>query len=106
MSKLSPLLFIAVLLFSCQDPIQKIKPTIEPITESIYASGIIKSKNQYQAFATVSGIISNIFVSEGDSVKKGSPIFAISSEPQRLNRENAALSATFSDLNANQGKLN
>jgi multidrug efflux pump subunit AcrA (membrane-fusion protein) len=100
------LFIIPLLLFSCKDKVEKIKPTVESISESIYASGIAKSKNQYQAYATVNGIIENIFVTEGDSVKKGDPILSISNETQRLNKENAELSAQFADVNANQGKLN
>lgn len=78
---------------------------VEPISESIYASGIVKSKNQYQAFVTVNGNIAHVFVAEGDTVKKGTPILSISNEAQRLNKDNARLAAEFSDLNANQGKL-
>lgn len=101
------ILIIAILfLAACKSKVEKIKPTVESITESIYASGIIKSKNQYQAFATVNGIIESVFVSEGDTLKKGTPILSISSETQKLNKENAELAAQFSDLNANQGKLN
>ncbi|MBP9070016.1 MAG: efflux RND transporter periplasmic adaptor subunit [Bacteroidia bacterium] len=93
-------------LFACKDKVERTKPTEESISESIYASGIAKSKNQYQAFAIVNGIIENIFVTEGDSVKKGDPILSISNETQKLNKENAELAAQFADVNANQGKLN
>lgn len=100
------ILFVIGLLFSCGKKTETIKPTEASITESIYASGIIKSKDQYQAFATVNGIVEQIFVTEGDSVKKGDPILLISNEAQRLNKENAELAAQFADYNANQGKLN
>ena len=94
------------MLFSCQSKVEKTKPTVESISESIYASGTVKSKNQYQAFATVIGIVEDVFVTEGDSVKKGDPILSISSEAQKLSKENAQLAAAFADINANQGKLN
>lgn len=97
---------LLLFLFSCKSKVEKIKPTIEPISESIYASGIIKSENQYQAYASVNGIVENVYVSEGDSVKIGTPILSISNEAQKLNKENAELAAAFSDINANQGKLN
>lgn len=97
---------IALALGSCKDKTEKIKPETGPITESIYASGTIKSKDQYQAFATVNGIIEKIFVTEGDTVKKGDSILLISNEAQRLSKENAELAARFADYNANQGKLN
>jgi multidrug efflux pump subunit AcrA (membrane-fusion protein) len=105
MKKLS--FFILILfIFSCKSKVEKVKPEISSISESIYASGIIKSKDQYEVFATVNGIIENIYVSEGDSVKKGAPILSISNETQKLNKENAQLAAHFSDFNENQGKLN
>lgn len=93
-------------LLSCKSKEEKIKPTEESISESIYASGTLKSRDQYQAFATVNGIIENIFVTEGQAVKKGDPVLSIYNEAQRLNKQNAELAAAFTDLNANQGKLN
>jgi len=102
---LYPIIFV-LLLISCKEKTEKIKASRANITESIYASGIIKGKNQYQAFATVNGIIEKIYVSEGDSVKKGSLILSISNEAQKLGKENAELLAQFSDFNNNQDKLN
>lgn len=97
---------LLVLAFSCKSKVEKTKPAYSPISESIYASGIVKSENQYQAFATVNGIINAVFVTEGDSVKKGDPILAISNEAQKLGKENAALAASFADFKNNQDKLN
>ncbi len=99
-------MFFVMLLASCKDKTEKTKPDVGPITESIYASGTIKSKDQYQAFATVNGIIEKIYVTEGDTVKKGDAILLISNEAQKLSKENAELAARFADYNANQGKLN
>lgn len=101
------ILFISfVFLLACKSKEEKIKPKLEPITESVYASGIIKSKNQYHVFATVGGIIEQIYVSEGDSVHKGSPILSIGNETQKLNMDNASLAARYADVQENQGKLN
>ncbi|MBK7958074.1 MAG: efflux RND transporter periplasmic adaptor subunit [Bacteroidetes bacterium] len=94
------------LAFSCKDKVEKIRPNYEPISESIYASGIVKSNDQYQVYASVNGIVDEVFVDEGDVVKKGSPILRIFNETQRLNKENAELNSAFSDINSNQGKLN
>jgi HlyD family secretion protein len=99
-----PLSFL--LLNSCGDKKESITPTIQPITESVYASGTVKSKNQYQVFPNVSGIIDVIFVKEGDTVKAGQPILKIYNMVQELNKENAELSAAYSDFNSNKGKLN
>jgi multidrug efflux pump subunit AcrA (membrane-fusion protein) len=99
--------FLIFLFFflSCNSKQEKITPSVGSLSESIYASGILKSKQQYELFATVIGIIEKIYVTEGSSVKKGEPIFSISNEVQRLNNENAELAAAFSDITANQGKL-
>jgi HlyD family secretion protein len=93
------------LFVACGTKQEKIKPIVKSISESIYASGTIVSKNQYKAFSTVSGIVDKIYVSEGDSVVVGTPLLFISSKTQQLNKENARLSAAFSDIKANQGKL-
>jgi multidrug efflux pump subunit AcrA (membrane-fusion protein) len=107
MPKSSLYFLIAILLIvSCKQKVEKTKPIVSDISESVYASGIIKSKNQYQAFATVNGIIENIFVSEGDSVRVGTPILSLSNVAQRLGKENAELAAEFSDFTANEVKLN
>ena len=100
------LIICVVFVAGCEDKIEKIKPTIESITESIYASGIIKSKNQYEVFANVNGIINTVFVVEGDSIKKGQSIYSISNTAQLLNKENAELAANFASINSNQDKLN
>jgi len=102
------ILFILLILsfIACNKKEETTKPTKSSISESIYASGTVKSKNQYQAFATVSGIIEEVFVSEGDSLQVGTVILKISNKAQQLNLENAELAANFSDITANQGKLN
>ncbi|MGB3079640.1 MAG: efflux RND transporter periplasmic adaptor subunit [Saprospiraceae bacterium] len=92
-------------LYSCKSKVETISPKRESITESVYASGILKSKNQYQVFATINGLLQKVFVSEGDTVKKGAPLFAILNETSKLNRENAQLAAELTDSKSNQAKL-
>ena len=38
---------ILIFLISCKDKLEETKPTIGNITESVYASGTVKSENQY-----------------------------------------------------------
>ena len=98
---------ITILLFvSCKKSNEKTNPTIEAISESVYASGIVKSKNQYQVYSTVNGLIQEILVREGDDVKKGDPIMRLLNEPSRLNVINAKLAADYADLKVNTDKLN
>lgn len=80
-------------------------PVLGKITESVYPSGVIKSKNQYQVFATVNGLVQQILVKEGDVVKKGAPLLIIQSETSRLNAENAQLAAEFARSNTQGARL-
>lgn len=96
------LLIIAV---SCKESTETTTPAHENISESVYASGIVKSKNQYNVYAAVNGLISDILVTEGDLVKKGDVLIKIVNEPSRINTSNAKLASDYADLLANADKL-
>ncbi len=97
---------IFLFLFACEKKQQKILPTFEAITESVYASGIVKSKNQYQVYSTVNGLLDEIIVKEGEVVKKDQPILKLLNESSKLNTANAKLAAELADKNINGDKLN
>ncbi len=99
------LLFSLILWVGCRSDQETMRPVTQDITESVYASGVIKSKNQYQAFATVSGIVDDVFVDEGVLVEIGSPILLIANDAQQLMTNNSKLSAEFNALDLNRGKL-
>lgn len=105
MIKLTCLTFI-IIFFSCKQKQEKTKPVTENITESVYAAGIIKTKNQYQVFSTVNGLIQQILVTEGDIVKKGDPLIRVLNETSQLYADNAKLSADYAAVKANMDKLN
>ena len=106
MKKLFYLIPLLSLFISCKSKEEKIQPVVENISESVYASGIVKSRNQYQVFSTVNGLVQQILVTEGDMVKKGSPLFLILNETSKLNRDNAQLAADFANENTRSDKLN
>ncbi len=107
MKTLSLKLLLLLLFFaSCKSKQEKTNPVQEKITESVYASGIIISTNQYKVFSTVNGVIAAIVVKEGDVVKKGDAIIKLVNTNAQLNTENAALSADYSAANNNAEKLN
>ncbi len=95
-----------IFFFSCKNKPEEIRPIEEKITESVYASGVVKSENQYQAFAAVNGLVAEVFVTEGDLVKKGDPIIRLSNVTAQLNTENARIAADYSSVAANSEKLN
>lgn len=90
---------------SCSSKKETIQPEIIDITESIYATGYIKSKNQYEVFSPINGVIEQIFVSEGSEVKKGDTIFIIKNKSQELAVENARITSVTSDLSSNKDKI-
>lgn len=106
MKSLIPFLMICLMVLSCKKNQEKTSPVSEKITESVYASGIVKTKNQYQVFSSVNGLIRKIFVTEGDTVKTGTALISIVNEMASLNTDNAKLAAEFAAMNANQDKLN
>jgi multidrug efflux pump subunit AcrA (membrane-fusion protein) len=99
------LTFSIVLLVGCAPDQETIKPIVQDITESVYASGVVKSENQYQVFASVSGIVDGVFTDEGSAVEEGSPIISIADDTQKLMADNAKLTAEFNALYVNHGKL-
>jgi HlyD family secretion protein len=99
-------LMIIILLPYCGKKSEKINPVKENITETVYASGIVKSTDQYQVFSPVNGLIKKIFVKENDLVKKGDPLLQVNAEAAQLNTQNAELALTYGSVNANMDKLN
>lgn len=101
-------IFFTLILFAfgCKSKVEKTKVVESSITESVYASGLLKSKNQYQVFASVSGILNEVLVAEGDTIKVGDVLFRLVDDAATLSKENAALNAEFANLKANSGKLN
>ncbi len=91
---------------SCGPATETARPSEGPITESVYASGIVESKGQYEVFTPVSGIVEEVFVKEGDTVKVGTPILSVFNETQRISKENALLAASFADMRSNEDRLN
>ncbi|GAB3298818.1 efflux RND transporter periplasmic adaptor subunit [Hymenobacter humi] len=99
------MLLAIVWLVGCQPKAERVKPVVSAITESVYAAGSIKSSQQYQAFASAGGIIREVHVKEGDSVRVGTSLLAIASDVSQLTAENAALAAKYADLRANESRL-
>lgn len=93
-------LSILLCLFSCsKKDNDEIQPTKGNITESVYASGVVKSENQYTVYATVSGVLQKINVTAGQSIVQGQPLFQIESDKAALNTENARLAYQLSNEN-------
>ncbi|NET30929.1 MAG: HlyD family efflux transporter periplasmic adaptor subunit [Cyanothece sp. SIO1E1] len=76
------------------------KGHISDITEAVYASVTIRPEVTYHPQTSRSGIIEEIFIGEGDLVKKGDPLFQLSISPDMGNR------LTNAQLNLGEAKAN
>ena len=96
------LLFYFTLLFliSCsKKDAGELQPTKGTVTESVYASGVVKSENQYTVYSTVNGVLQKINVAVGQTINEGQSLFEIENEKATLNTENARLTFELSQGN-------
>jgi len=93
-------LWFVPLLAACGDDRETTKPTIGPITESVYASGVVKAQGQYQVFPTTSGTVTNLLVSEGDTVKAGQALLRIDDRSSSATARNANAQLRLLEQNA------
>ena len=66
------------------------------MTESVYASGIIKAENQYTVFSTVNGILKQSNVVVGQAVSSEQLLFELEDDKAELNTQNARLTYQLS----------
>lgn len=78
--------------FSCGKKTEQTKPKLTTLSESVYASVTAQPEDLYQVYASSSGILDQIFVEEGDSVKEGQVIAKIVAQKSQYNVDNAQLS--------------
>jgi HlyD family secretion protein len=97
--------FLVLLLVGCSSKKEIVHPEFQSITESVYASGVIKSRNQYQVFAPTPGVIGKIFITEGDLVKQGQPIVQVNNRAAQLSKDNSQIAANYNTVQNNEDKL-
>lgn len=97
--------FVSLMLGSCARKTESITPEIKSITESVYSTGFIKSKNQYEVFGRTNVKIEKMFVTEGMRVKKGDSVFQLDRKNLEKATENARLTLSASEYTRNTNKL-
>jgi HlyD family secretion protein len=109
-TKMKPIITIAIItsictFFSCNSKEEPITPEVKNISESVYASGVVISINQYEVYAKANGIIKEVLIKEGDYVKKDDLLFTIENPNAKISVDNARLNAEINDYEANRAKL-
>lgn len=82
---------ILITLISCGKEEESVKPIVQNLTESVYASVTLQPEEMYEVYASASGIISKIYLREGDTIAKGQILAEVTSDLSKLNKENAQL---------------
>lgn len=105
MKNLTSIVFLFLLAIACKKKTETIRPESSSITESIYASGLVKSEDQYDLYAKVNGRVQEVMVTEGDTVAADQILFQLDGDAQNYLLENAELSADYASANNQKDKL-
>ncbi|MER3329287.1 MAG: biotin/lipoyl-binding protein, partial [Candidatus Kapaibacterium sp.] len=90
---------ILVMLVSCGKEEESVQPLVQTLTESVYASVTVQPEEIYDVYASASGIISKIYLNEGDTIAKGQLLAEVTSDLSKLNKENAQLNMELARKN-------
>ncbi|MBL6448443.1 efflux RND transporter periplasmic adaptor subunit [Fulvivirga sp. 29W222] len=90
---------LIVLISSCNNNGEKVKPLTGTITESVYASITVQPDSLYNAHAAVGGIVAEVYVEEGASLEKGARVMQITNDAPELNTEKARLAVELAREN-------
>jgi multidrug efflux pump subunit AcrA (membrane-fusion protein) len=99
------LLLVVISIYSCKEKKETFTLEYKSITQSVYASGSIKSESQYQVFPKSSGIISDIYVSEGSIVNQGAVLLKLENDVLGYNQELSEVNAKYNSKANNRDKL-
>ncbi len=89
-----------VVLASCGSDRETTTPSVGPITESVYASGVVKAAGQYQVYPTATGQVVALLVKEGDTVKAGTPLLRIDDRSTSASARSASAQVRLLEQNA------
>ncbi len=89
-----------VIAVGCGDKTETTQPQMKKLTAAVYASGTLLPEQEYKVVAGVDGYLEEVYVKEGDTVKKGQPLFFISSEVREAQEQgaNAVVQKTISTV--------
>lgn len=90
-SALLQLFLFALVLQSCKQEPEQIKPTLAPIIEAVYASVNVMPSELYTIYPSAAGIIEAKYIHEGDTVAEGQTLFVIKNAASDVNLEAAQL---------------
>lgn len=67
------------------------------LVEAVYASGILRTADQYRVFSPVQGILTRMYVSVGDSIRSGTVVFEVKSDDPLVRLRSAEGALRFAE---------
>ena len=83
------LVVISIVTVGCSKKQETMQPIIKDITQAVYASGRLYPKNFYRVASKVPGIVADVYVVAGDTVKRGMPLIKIRNTVAQIGVESA-----------------
>lgn len=80
---------LGFLLVSCGKKQEVTQPLVQDITQAVYASGRLYPKNFYRVASKVAGVVADVYVIAGDTVKRGMPLIKIRNSVAEISVETA-----------------
>ena len=95
-----PLLVLILLTaFSCADEEVGISPAYRDLTAAVYSTVTVEPLDLYTAYAPVSGVVEERFISEGETVAEGATMLVLRKQQIDLQAENARLNRELARAN-------
>jgi RND family efflux transporter MFP subunit len=93
---------LAFLLYTtgCKPKYDAISPKVAPVTEAVFASGIIEPKDAYTLTSYSDGFIVKSYVTENDLVKDGQLLFQLDNRQQRTQVAIAQNNVSYAKISA------
>lgn len=96
-------LSILILVASCSNGSDTIRPQVKPLMEAVYASGYVLAQDQYNVNAQAEGYVLQKVADDGANVKRGDPLYIIESGQQSSRFDLARKNFTIASENYSNG---
>jgi multidrug resistance efflux pump len=83
-------LWLLAMAIGCAPKEEAVKPEIKTVTEAVYASGTLTTEKEYKVVSAIDGYLTDVLVTEGDSIKAGELLFAVKNNTRSVQEQSAA----------------
>lgn len=91
---------LLLLTASCSTQENRVHPETKPLMEAVYASGFVRAQNEYEVFSQGEGYVLEKLVNDGDTLRKGDPLYVLDAGQQSARYQIAKDNYTLAVRNA------